>query len=60
MDVEQEPGEPRTCLFCERVWGLVGVAAGLAILFIGVDLMLGGGLTRALFGRPLMEAGADE
>jgi hypothetical protein len=47
-------------LFCERVWGLVGVAAGLAILFIGVDLMLGGGLTRALFGRPLMEAGADE
>jgi hypothetical protein len=44
-----EEDEPRQCVFCERVWGLVGLAAGAVILYIGADLVTGGALTRMLF-----------
>jgi hypothetical protein len=53
--------EPRQCAFCERAWGLIGAAAGLAILAIGLDLILGGALTSAVFRRrnPWSEATDD-
>jgi hypothetical protein len=51
--------EPRQCAFCERAWGLIGAAAGLAILAIGLDLLLGGGLTRTIWHTATEEAGDE-
>ncbi len=49
MDDEAPPGE---CVFCDRVWGIVGVATALIIGAVGLDLLLGGALTRVFF-RPV-------
>lgn len=35
----------------ERIMGLLGIGAALALAFIGVDLLTGGQLSRVLFGR---------
>lgn len=45
---EREPGQP--CRPCEMLWGTIGVIAGLALLFMGLDLLTGQGLTRRISG----------
>ncbi len=35
----------------ERVMGILGIAAAIGLLYIGVDLAFGGSLSRALFGE---------
>jgi hypothetical protein len=39
---------PRECSFCDRAWGLVGLATALIIGAVGLDLLLGGAITRAM------------
>lgn len=43
--MNKQPGE---CLWCDRVWATVGVAVGIAIIFMGFDLWTGGKLTAAI------------
>jgi hypothetical protein len=45
--MDDEPA--RECAFCDRAWGFIGVATALVIGAVGLDLLLGGALTRALF-----------
>lgn len=40
------------CSWCERGSGLVLVAGAVALLYIGVDLITGGWLSRAVIGAP--------
>jgi hypothetical protein len=42
------------CLFCDRVWGVFGVALGGLILLIGMDLLSGGSIGR-MVGKPRLE-----
>ena len=56
----QAPGVPpapeaEAATGSERVMGLLGIAAAVGLLFIGIDLVSGGALSRALFGRTLGE-----
>jgi hypothetical protein len=51
----QAPGVPlasdEAATASERVMGLLGIAAAVGLLFIGIDLVSGGALSRALFGK---------
>lgn len=40
------------CQFCDRIWGVFGVATGALILLIGLDLLSGGTIGR-LVGKPV-------
>jgi hypothetical protein len=42
--------EARKCRFCDLVWGTVGVTAGFILLYMGVDLLTSGGLSRMISG----------
>jgi hypothetical protein len=48
------PGKNEKCLFCDRVWGVFGVALGGLILLIGMDLLSGGSIGR-MVGKPRLE-----
>ena len=41
----------RECVFCDRAWGFIGVATAVVIGAVGLDLLLGGAISRMLF-RP--------
>jgi hypothetical protein len=43
-------GTMKECRACDRVWGVFGVIVGAGILVIGIDLVTGGAITRALTG----------
>ncbi len=48
------PGQPRAdfgATASERVMGVIGIAAAVGLLYIGLDLAFGGALSRALFGE---------
>jgi len=46
------PDETETeCLWCDRVWALFGLVAGMGVAFIAVDVLTGGMLTRSLTKR---------
>jgi hypothetical protein len=52
------------CVDCatgsERLMGIMGIAAAVALLFIGIDLVSGGWLSGALFpGRDVPGAGGE-
>lgn len=47
-DEETEQG----CGLCARGGGVLLATLGAALLYMGTDLVTGGGLTRALFGAP--------
>jgi hypothetical protein len=38
------------CAFCDRIWGVFGIATGALIMLIGIDL-LSGGLIGKLVGK---------
>lgn len=40
------------CEFCDRIWGVFGVATGTLILLIGLDLLSGGFIGR-MVGKPV-------
>jgi hypothetical protein len=44
MDDEQS----RECAWCDKAWGLIGLATALIIGAVGLDLLLGGAITRAM------------
>lgn len=48
------------CEFCDRIWGVFGVATGALILLIGLDLLSGGTIGR-LVGKPnaRVDSGVD-
>lgn len=48
--------EDEKCEFCDRVWGVFGVATGALVFLIGMDLLSGGFISR-LVGKPV--AGID-
>jgi hypothetical protein len=48
------PGKNEKCLFCDRIWGVFGVALGGLILLIGMDLLSGGSISR-MVGKPRYE-----
>jgi hypothetical protein len=53
MTDEPETGEQeavRTCRPCDRIWGAFGLLAGGALIYMGLDLLTGGALTRAITG----------
>ena len=59
---EGPEGKKAECKWCERGTALLGLAAGLAVVFVAADLFLGGALTdRAakLLGRGGGEAEGD-
>lgn len=39
------------CTVCEKVWAIFGFAIALGFLFISVDLLTGGSISRAIGGR---------
>lgn len=43
--------EDEECRFCDRIWGVFGIATGALILLIGIDL-LSGGLIGKVVGKP--------
>ena len=47
------------CVFCDRVWGVFGVALGGLILLIGMDLLSGGSISR-MVGKPRPELDVPE
>lgn len=53
----QDDGE-RECVWCDRAWAVIGIATGLLIVVIGVDLATGGRVAGAIF-RPGV-TGADD
>ena len=55
------PDETETeCLWCDRVWALFGLVAGMGVAFIAVDVLTGGMLTRSLTKRvPRLDAVID-
>jgi hypothetical protein len=44
--------EDDECQWCDRVWGVFGVATGALIFLIGMDL-LSGGLIGRMVGKPV-------
>lgn len=36
------------CLWCDRAWAILGLMAGGAIMYMAVDLLTGGYVTRSL------------
>ena len=48
----------RECAWCDRAWAVIGIATGLLIVVIGVDLATGGRVAGVLF-RPGV-SGADD
>lgn len=46
-------GKP--CRPCEMVWGVIGVVAGMVLLYMGADLLSGGALSAAISGRGAAE-----
>lgn len=42
------PEKTYGCRFCEIAWGTLGLTAGCILIFIGLDLISGGALTRTL------------
>ena len=38
----------KKCVFCDRIWGVFGVALGGLIMLIGFDLLSGGALARVI------------
>lgn len=42
-------GKP--CRPCEAAWGVIGILAGIVLLYMGADLLTGGALTAAISGR---------
>ena len=42
------PEQDKECIWCDRLWALLGLVAGAGIAFMAVDLMGGGFLTRSL------------
>lgn len=53
-----QPGVP--CRPCERIWGLFGVAAGLVLLYMGLDLLSGGSLSSVLSGAQRRAVTSEE
>lgn len=49
----EEDGE---CLFCDKVWAVLGLIGGAIIVFTSVDLLTGGALTR---GFKTLNVGAE-
>jgi thiamine monophosphate kinase len=48
MDSEIEAGEPKPCALCDILTGILGVLAGMGMIYIGVDLITGGRITRMI------------
>lgn len=48
------PNKNEKCIFCDRIWGVFGVALGGLILLIGMDLLSGGSISR-MVGKPRYE-----
>lgn len=51
--------EDRECAWCDRAWAAIGIATGLLIVVIGVDLATGGRVARAVF-RPGVTGASDD
>jgi hypothetical protein len=43
--------EARQCRFCDLVWGTLGVTAGVVLLYMGLDLLTSGGISRMISGN---------
>lgn len=43
--------EETECIWCDRVWALFGLVAGIGVAFVAVDLLTGGMLTKSLTRR---------
>jgi hypothetical protein len=55
--MDDEPA--RECAFCDRAWGFIGLSIAIIIGAVGLDLLLGGALTKAVFPRTWQEATDD-
>lgn len=44
--------ENEECAFCDRIWGVFGVATGALVFLIGMDLLSGGFIGR-MVGKPV-------
>lgn len=44
------------CVWCDRIWAVIGAAIGAGLLYIAVDTFTGGGLTQWTLsrGRPVL------
>lgn len=51
--------EDEECRFCDRIWGVFGVATGALILLIGLDLLSGGTIGR-MVGKPSARVVSDD
>jgi hypothetical protein len=45
------PKTGKPCRPCEMAWGVIGLAAGIVLLYMGADLLTGGALTAMISGR---------
>jgi hypothetical protein len=50
---------PKKCVMCERLSGMFGIALGLVVLLIGIDLLTDGGISKMISGG-LREVESDE
>lgn len=43
--------DEQECLWCDRMWALLGLLAGMGIAYMAIDLLGGGILTKSLTKR---------
>jgi hypothetical protein len=43
--------DEQECLWCDRMWALLGLLAGMGIAYMAIDLLGGGLLTKSLTKR---------
>jgi hypothetical protein len=48
---EARPVDEQECLWCDRMWALLGLLAGMGIAYMAIDLLGGGLLTKSLTKR---------